>query len=135
MSKDIRRRMSALHEEYIARLFGGHQHPGSGNQARNQGDGHRSGHRFGIGWVWDCKATLGKSISISLSQIEKITEQAGTDKPLIPIRLYENDRLTHAVDLVAMRPDDLLEILELLDLYRDRAKNLVEHDLRKSGFR
>lgn len=118
--------MSALHEEYIAKLFGGQQHPGSGNQDRNQGDGRRSGHCFGIGWVWDCKATVGKSISISLDQIEKITEQAGMDKPLIPIRIYENDRLTHCVDLVAMRPDDLREILELLELYRGRSRRMTE---------
>lgn len=120
MSKDIRRRMSDLHEAYISKLFGGYRHPGSGNQARNQGDGRRSAHQHQIGFVWDCKATLGKSISVSVDQIAKITEQAGLDKPLIPLRIYENDRLTHCVDLVAMSPDDLVEILELLETYQKR---------------
>ena len=123
MSKDLRRRMSKAHEEDMARLFGGYTHPGSGNQARNQGDGRRSAHTHEIGFVWDCKATLGKSISVSAAQVEKITDQAGMDKPLLPLRMYLNDRLTEHVDLVAMRPTDLKAILELLDMYADAARD------------
>jgi hypothetical protein len=112
---DLNHRMGDLHEAWFARLFAGVRHPGSGNHLGNQGDGRRSTNRFGLGWVWDCKSTLSKSITISLAMWDKLTEQAGTDRPLMPLRLYLNHRLTECVDLVVMQPDDLIETLELLE--------------------
>jgi hypothetical protein len=112
---DIRHRMSDLHERWFTRLFAGSLHPGSGNQLANQADGHRSAYRYGLGWVWDCKSTVAKSISVTLAAWDKLTEQAGTDRPLMPLRLYLNHRLTQCVDLVVMKPEDLIEILEMLE--------------------
>jgi hypothetical protein len=115
MGRDLNHRMGDLHEAWFARLFSGVRSPGSGNQLINQGDGRRSTHRFGLGWVWDCKSTLHRSLSVSLDMWDKLTEQAGTDHPLLPIRFYLNNRLTECVDLVVMAPDDLIETLELLE--------------------
>jgi hypothetical protein len=112
---DLNHRMGDLHEAWFARLFSGVRSPGSGNHLTNQGDGRRSANRFGLGWVWDCKSTLAKSIGVSLAMWDKITEQAGTDRPLMPIRFYLNHRLTECVDLVVMQPEDLIETLELLE--------------------
>jgi hypothetical protein len=121
---DIRHRMASMHEAWFTRLFAGVIHPGSGNQLVNQGDGHRSYYRYGMGWVWDCKSTLAQSISVTLASWHKLTEQCGIDKPLMPLRLYLNNRLTEFVDLVVMKPEDLIEILELLEESERRLDNV-----------
>jgi hypothetical protein len=128
MGRDINHRMADLHEAWFARLFAGVVHPGSGNQLANQADGRRSAHRFGLGWVWDCKSTLARSITVSLANWTKLTEQVGTDRPLMPLRLYLNNRLTECVDLVVMRPEDLIETLELLE-EAERRLEKIRHGL------
>lgn len=125
---DLNHRMGRLHEAWFARLFSGIEHPGSGNHLTNQGDGRRSAHRFGLGWVWDCKSTLAKSLTVTLATWDKLVEQAGTERPLLPLRFYLNNRLTECVDLVVMRPDDLIEALELLE-EAERRLEKIRHGL------
>ena len=96
MTKDVRARMAERHESYIAHLLDGYRSPGSGNHLTNQTDGRRSRHRHRLAWA-------------------KVTEQAQTDRPLMPLRFYLDDRLSQCVDLVVMRADDLAEILQLVE--------------------
>jgi hypothetical protein len=126
MGKDLNHRMAELHEAWFAKLFAGIQHPGSGNHPANQADGRRSYYRFGMGWVWDCKSTLAASISVTMAAWDKLTEQVGLDHPLMPLRLYLNNRLTECVDLVVMKPEDLIEVLELLEEAERRLDNVRE---------
>lgn len=116
MSKDIRRRMSEAHEAYLADLFGGKAHPGSGNQWNRPMDGSHS--RFVRRWAlaWDGKATLAASVGVSLAMWAKAKEQAGFLMPMLGLRFYANDRLTEvAEDLVVLSASDLSNILTRLE--------------------
>ncbi len=112
MSKDIRRRMSEAHEAHLAEVLNGVRSRGSGNQAANPADGRQDHHLNNIAFSWDCKSTLGKSLSIKLSDWEKIKDQSHGERPMLPIRMYMDDRLMKWVDLVVL---DLADLEELLD--------------------
>lgn len=108
--KDIRKRMSLLHEQYISKLFNGTLSRGSGNQAANPMDGRQDRHRMQYALAWDCKATLGASISITLTMWLKAIEQARGEIPTIPLRIYHNDRLTEWTDLIVIGLEDFSDI-------------------------
>ena len=111
-AKDIRRRMSDRHEEFVAKLFGTRKTPGSGNQWAKPADGRTDASQKGFAFAWDCKATQAASISISLEMWEKIKVQSHNERPMIPLRFYLNDRLDQFVDLVVVDLNDVAEMLE-----------------------
>jgi hypothetical protein len=110
--KDVRHRMSVLHENYVSEALGGTHSRGSGNQAANPSDGRQDHHTASVAFSWDCKATIAQSISVKVSDWEKIVEQSLGERPMLPIRLYSNDRLTAWLDLFVLAPDDFLELLD-----------------------
>ena len=113
------RDLSDKHEDYLVEMLGGRKTRGSGNQPHNPMDGRHDRREEPIAFAWDGKSTLGKSISIPLSMWEKAQEQALSERPMLALRWYLNDRLTESVDLAVISVDDLAE---LLDLARDGAR-------------
>lgn len=124
--KDIRRRMSEAHEAHLAEVLNGVRSRGSGNQAANPADGRQDHHLQSIAFSWDCKATVAKSISVKLSDWEKIKEQSEGERPLLPIRMYTNDRLTQYEDLVVLALDDLVELLDEIQNLFIKAEYLTQ---------
>ena len=124
MSKDIRRRMSDAHEERLAELFGGKQHAGSGNQWNRPMDGSHSRHQRKWAFAWDGKATLSKSVGVSLAMWEKAEEQALFNIPMLALRYYGNDRLTEVTaDLVVLSADDFANIIDRLEELEQRCSD------------
>lgn len=107
--------MSQAHEKDIAKWFGGSVSPGSGNQWHSPGDGRTSRWQRLVSWAWDCKATRANSISITREMLDKITDQAQGEWPMVPIRFYGDDRLTVFEDWTVVRIDDLLEMRALAE--------------------
>lgn len=105
-----RREMGDRHEKHIAAVNGGRQSRSSGNQWFDSGDG-RNQHDERYAWGWDCKSTRGKSLTITLEMIGKITEQAGGERPQIPLRWYLTDDLAEFTDWVALPLADYAEML------------------------
>jgi hypothetical protein len=96
------RAMSDRHEDHLADLFAGRKTRGSGNQSRDQMDGKQEYRSQRYVFAWDGKATLGKSIGVTLEMWRKAKEQAHWAIPVLPLRWYANERLTDvAADLVA----------------------------------
>lgn len=112
MGRDIRSRMSRKHEEDVQELLGGRQTRGSGNQWSNPMDGRHSHHDESYAFAWDCKATLTDTCSVSATTWAKACEQAGTERPCVPLRTYTNERLDVGMDLVALSIHDFAELLE-----------------------
>lgn len=113
MSKDVKRRMSDKQEADLAELFGGRVSPGSGNQWHRQMDVRQSRFAVFFAFAMEGKSTLGKSISITREMWNKAVEQAGGERPLLALRWYADERLSKVdLDLVALRTDDLLELLD-----------------------
>jgi hypothetical protein len=117
MLKDIRRRMSDRHEEFVAKLFGSRRTPGSGNQWAKPADGRTDANQEEFAFAWDCKATMAASISISLEMWDKIKVQSHNERPMIPIRFYLNDRLTEYVDLGVVDLNDISAMREKANAY------------------
>jgi hypothetical protein len=107
--KDIRRRMSDKHEEFLARVFGGDRTPGSGNQWHAQTDGHN------VDFAWDAKSTRSRSMTITIEMLDKLDEQSYPRRSFLPIRFYGDERLSTYRDKVLVDLDDLLELLECAD--------------------
>lgn len=100
------RDMSDRHEIHLADVLDGRRTRGSGNQSRDQGDVKQS---YGAGefvFCGDGKSTLHRSISVSLADWEKITEQAHWARPLLPLRFYASLRGDEYTDLVVCSLDD-----------------------------
>lgn len=114
----LARRMSDKHETDVAMWLGGRKSKGSGNQHNDQMDGRTNRYQNRFAWAWDCKATRGQSVSVSLKMLDKAIEQAGGERPLIPLRFYANDRLTEHRDVFVVDKDDFLELLQELDHLR-----------------
>lgn len=115
-----RKKMSDVHEKFLAKLFGGRMSRGSGNQWREPADG-RHNHHDAYAFAWDGKSTQGTSISITRAMVDKIVEQAGGERPMIGLRWYDNHALDVAYDWVAVRAEDLSEMRE--ELLRLRAED------------
>lgn len=97
------RKMSARHEEDLADILSGQQTRNSGAVWSDQGDGHQIQDDGYWRFVWDGKATLGKSISVTREMWDKINRQSRNLLPMIPLRWYQNERLTCVdIDLIAV---------------------------------
>jgi len=111
--KDIRRRMSDKHEAYIAELMGSRINPGSGNQANKPMDGRTDRRELPFAFAWDCKATLSDSLPVSRKMWHKAKEQSYGERPALPLRWYDGERLAHWEDVIVISLDDFLEMLEV----------------------
>jgi len=109
-----RKKMGDLHEFFLAKLFGGRQSRGSGNQWRDQGDGRNNHLTTEPAYCWDGKSTRGESITVTRAMIAKICGQSGAERPAIGLRWYGNDRLDLVdADWVALPAEDVREMLEM----------------------
>ena len=108
----LNKKMGDKHEADIADRLGGRRTRGSGNQPANPADGRHNRYADHFAFAWDCKSTRGDSIGVSRTMIEKIIEQSHGERPMLPLRWYDSDRLAVAHDWVAIRLDDLEELLE-----------------------
>lgn len=107
------RKMSDRHESDVAQALGGRLTRASGSVWQDKTDGKHNSEVTPYAFAWDCKATTGKSASISLSTWAKLEEQADGLLPALPLRFYADTRLTmSALDLVALRLDHFAEILD-----------------------
>ena len=110
----LAKKMGDAHEEFIAEAFDGRQARGSGNQWRDPADG-RSQREAVLHFAWDCKSTRAKSISIKREDLAKILDQSHGDRPMLPIRFYDDDRLRGFEDWVLLRVDDVQEMLQTIE--------------------
>ena len=78
-------------------------------------DGRNNRYDQPFAFAWDCKATLSKSVSIPRTMTAKAVEQADGERPLIPIRFYDDESLRSHEDWVLVRWDDFLEIEEIVN--------------------
>lgn len=108
---DIKIKGSRKHEEDFAGLIGGTRVPGSGSQWHNKGDAANQ-HFTPFAFRGDCKCTQGQSIAVSKAMLRKLLEDAGAERPALPLRFYRNERLDIEYDLVAILADDFGELLE-----------------------
>ena len=111
-SKPTTRQMSDAHEHYVADVLGGRVAKASGAQFNDQMDGRHDDGRWRF--AWDGKATLGKSIGVSRDMWSKAIEQSHGARPLLPLRFYDDYRLTSGLDLVVADLNDLAEMIEEL---------------------
>jgi hypothetical protein len=107
--------MADLHEKDIADALGGTRTRASGAVWFDKGDGRAGDHLdTEFAWAWDCKATAGKSIAVSRAMLAKLVTEAHGERPLLPLRFYNDDRGGHDPDWVVVLLDDFLELLERL---------------------
>lgn len=115
------RDLSDRHEAHIAQLTGGRLCRGSGNQTNNPLDvrmapGRHTPYAFGF----DGKSTQAASLSVSVAAWEKLVSQAHDLRPAMPLRFYGPDNtLPVRHDLVVIKLDDFVEILELANTYAE----------------
>ncbi|MEU6362240.1 hypothetical protein [Streptomyces albidoflavus] len=102
--------MGDAHERAFAELLGQRQSRGSGNQWRDPIDARHN--RLDTDWAYasDGKSTLKKSISVSLAGWKKAVEQAGGERPSMPLRFYADGSLKVDADLILV---DLLDFAEM----------------------
>jgi hypothetical protein len=112
------RKMSDDHEVWLVELFGGRRTKGSGNQWHNQCDGRMASSRFSYAFAWDGKSTLGKSIGVSREMWTKTCAQAVPERPMLPLRFYDNEKLDVGHDLVVLSAYDAAELIEDANKYR-----------------
>jgi hypothetical protein len=103
-------KMAEAHETWLAKVLHGRKSRGSGSQWRDQMDGRRSRYHWQFAWAWDGKSTLGKSISVTRKMLSKAREQAGGERPMIPLRFYSDERLRTYDDWFLVRAEDFLEM-------------------------
>jgi hypothetical protein len=114
--------MSDKHETDIAAALGGRKNRGSGNQWANPIDGRQNRYRRRFAWAWDCKATFQKSASITREMLKKLRDQAEGERPALPIRFYDNERLTSHDDWVLIRMEDFMELNDVAWMYEQLNK-------------
>jgi hypothetical protein len=117
--------MGDAHEEHFTDVLGQRKTRGSGNQWRDQLDGKHN--RLDTEWAFasDGKSTLKKSISVSLEMWKKIVEQAGGDRPTMPVRFYGNESLKVEADLILSDLYDFAEMRQAA-LNWEQARPLLE---------
>lgn len=112
-------RLANLHEEFIASVLRGRKTKASGSQWNDPGDGrhNRHNHLTPFAFGWDCKCAMPgtKSISITRDMLDKIIEQAGGERPMIPLRFYATERGAVQYDWLAMPVSDLVEMIEYME--------------------
>lgn len=106
------RALSDRHEAHLAEVLGARRTPGSGNGFANPMDV-RQNRYDGIAFAIDGKATLAASVSVTREMWTKAVEQAHGERPGVALRFYDDDRLTHALDLVVISLDDFAELLDI----------------------
>lgn len=104
--------MGDAHEGFLVSLFKGRQSKGSGNQWHNPMDGRVSSREEEYAFAWDGKSTLGKSIGVTLSMWQKACDQSFSEKTMLGLRWYANERLDVIEDLVVINAHDMAEVLE-----------------------
>lgn len=120
----LTKRMANSHESDVAVLFGGRRTRGSGNQFNNPADGRLSRYRALFAFAWDCKSTRAASISVSRKTWEKLREQAGAERPMLPLRFYDTDTLKVGLDLAVIEMDDLRELVTAVEDLREELHRL-----------
>lgn len=110
------RKMSDRHEEDLVAILGGRMTKGSGNQWHDQMDGRTSHRHNAFAFAWDGKSTFGKSVGVSREMWAKAKEQATAERPMIPLRFYDDERLHVGLDLVVISLNDAAEIIEEANL-------------------
>ena len=108
----LNHRMGDKHEEWLAEVLGGRRTPASGSQFRNPMDGRHNRYIDTFAFAWDGKSTRSNSISVTRAMLNKAKEQADTERPMIALRFYDDDRLRSFEDWIVVRADDFLELLE-----------------------
>lgn len=125
MTQSLNVDMGRAHENHFVEVLNMRQPRGSGNQWRDPIDGRHN--RLDTEWAFasDGKSTLKKSISISLEMWKKCVEQAGGERPSMPLRIYADASLKVEVDLIAV---DLLDFAEMREaaLKWEQAKPLLK---------
>lgn len=118
----LAKKMSDAHEAFLAAFFGGRQTRGSGNQWANPADGRMDRRVHPIAWAWDGKSTRARSITIKRDDLDKITDQALAERPMLAVRFYDDDRLRNFEDWALVKVDDLAELLMTVDVMRATAR-------------
>lgn len=116
----LNKKMGDKHEADIQERLGGRKTRGSGNQFANPADGRHDRYAQLFAFAWDCKSTRGNSIGVSRDMVEKIIEQSHGERPMLPLRWYDSDRLAVAHDWVALPLDDFIEMMETAALGANR---------------
>lgn len=106
------RKMSDAHEDALVAVLGGRKAKGSGNQWHGQMDGRTSHRHVTYAFAWDGKSTLGKSVGVSREMWTKAIQQAAGERPMLPLRFYDNERLDVGLDLVVMSLADASSLIE-----------------------
>jgi hypothetical protein len=110
-----RSQMANYHEDYLAQLNEGVRSRGSGSQPHDKGDGrnqHLDPADGGFSFCWDGKSTLGKGITVTREMIDKITEEAAGERPMLGLRWYDTDNLQRVgADWIAVSGADWCEVL------------------------
>lgn len=104
--------MGDAHESYLVRVLRGRRTRASGAVWSDQMDGRHSRFDQSFAFAWDGKSTLGKSISVSRVMWNKAVDQAGGERPILPLRFYDNESLEVGIDLVVMDLNDFIEMME-----------------------
>jgi hypothetical protein len=73
-------------------------------------------------FAWDCKSTRGASITVSRKTWAKLEDQAGGERPMLPLRFYDTDTLQVGLDLAVVRMDDLRELVTAVEDLREQAQ-------------
>lgn len=107
-----RHAMGEKHEEWLAETFGGRKTRGSGSQWRDQMDGRQNRYEVEFAFAWDGKSTMAQSITIDRPMLRKAVQQAGSERPMIGVRFYDDERLRGFEDWVLVKAEDLIEITE-----------------------
>lgn len=123
MSNNLKMQMSQKHEVDVSKRLGGRKTKASGSQWNDPLDGRRNRYTAYFAWAWDCKATHAKSMSISRAMLDKLKEQAMGERPILPVRFYDDERLKRYEDWVLVRLDDFEELNELADIGSECADN------------
>lgn len=111
------KKLADQHEVDVAELLGGRKTKSSGNQWNDPADGRTDRRDVEFAFAWDCKAAMPetKSVSVTREMLNKIIEQAGGERPAIPLRFYDTWRGEVDHDWVVIRLDDLAEMTERLN--------------------
>ena len=124
----LRRRMSDTHEEHMVEVYGGRMTPGSGNQWNRPTDGRTSHYDDEMAFARDGKSTRARSISIKREDLDKLVVQCQPERPMLPIRFYDDDRLRGFEDWVLFREEDTLEFMQrarLLSAYEKAVEAML----------
>lgn len=118
--------MSQLHEKFAAEVIDGTRSKASGAVWTHPADGRASRMTHEFGWANECKATLGKEITLTRLIVEKGIDQAGGERILFWLRWYEDESLQRVTyDLVSMEVENFRELLETITALHDENEALV----------